>query len=379
MRTVDMAYEMLRRAWAAPGAWRRERARWRPPRSGETARVFYGFVSFPPPEAPLAGGALKCRDLQREFPDSPHLPNLLYLVSSALPPHAELIARAARRAGAQVVLNQNGVAYPAWRPRDWRRANRPLARLHRLATARIYQSEFCRLSAQRFLGPPARDGAVWLNPVDTDRFRCADPPPVPPWRLLLAGSHQFAYRVAIALRTLACLKRAGVPVQLTVAGRYLWSSTEEKARRQARGLARAEGVEDAVEWRGVYTETEAVALLQSSHVLVHPQYNDASPRLLAEALACGVPPAYSASGGSPEIVGPAAGVGVTAPLDWERSHPPAPDQLADAVRQILADYPRFRLLARRRAETALDLRPWLARHRALFERLLADVSGPRWT
>ena len=52
------------------------------------------------------------------------------------------------------------------------------------------------------------------------------------------------------------------------------------------------------------------------------------PTVVLEALASGLPVVYSASGGTPELVGDDAGVGVPAPLDWEQDHPPAPEALA---------------------------------------------------
>ena len=73
------------------------------------------------------------------------------------------------------------------------------------------------------------------------------------------------------------------------------------------------------------------------------------------------------SGGVPELVGADAGIGVDAPLDWERNIPPDPAQMADAVLAVVERRRRFSEAARQRAVDALDVRHWLARHRAVFE------------
>ena len=76
--------------------------------------------------------------------------------------------------------------------------------------------------------------------------------------------------------------------------------------------------------------------MQSADILLHTKYNDPCPTVVLEAMACGLPVVYSASGGTPELVGDDAGIGVDAPLDWEHDHPPAPEALAEAVLVVAA-------------------------------------------
>jgi glycosyltransferase involved in cell wall biosynthesis len=84
-------------------------------------------------------------------------------------------------------------------------------------------------------------------------------------------------------------------------------------------------------------------------------------------MACGLPVVYPASGGTVELVEDEAGVGVPHPESWERDEPPSPEALADAVRQVLGDLPRFADAARRRAVERFSLEPWLDRHAEVFE------------
>lgn len=355
----------------------RDLRRWSPPDPGAPPRVFYGFDRLPGPEDFGSGGVIKAQDLQTRFPNTPRGANLLYLISSYLPQFAPRLARLARRAGVKVVLNQNGVGYPGWLPVGWQEHNRPLREVLALADHVVYQSRFCRDSADRYLGPPRGTCEILLNPVDTQAFAPAAADPAP-GRLvvLLAGSHHSEYRVRVALEAFAILQRRLPAARLLIAGRYVWRPDPAAARAEAQALAADLGIASAVEFSGPYRQTEAAALLRRAHVLLHTKYADPCPRLAAEAMACGLPVVYSASGGMPELVGDQAGVGLPAPCDYERDHVPDPAALADALRAVAANLPAFAAAARRRAVDTLDVRPWLQRHAELFSSLAGRPEKP---
>lgn len=342
-------------------------------------RVNYGFERVPGPAEHVFGGMVKLQDLNKAFPHCSSCPDILYLVSSALPYFPLRLARIAKKAGASIVLNQNGVAYPSWFGKGWERQNRPMARLHALADHVFYQSEFCRLSAERFLGLRKQDGAaeILYNPVDTSVFvpqqrqRGADGGIV----LLLSGSHWTEYRVKAALETLWHVRKSGVSVSLKIAGRFCWRSDSQLAEQEVQDCARSLGVAEHVTRSGLYTQQEAPALLNSCSILLHTKYNDPCPRLVVEAMACGLPVVYSATGGVPELVGEEAGCGVPGPLDWEQDHPPDPQLLSEAVLKVIADLDRYRQGARRRAAARFDKTPWLRRHHEVFRYLSGKSSA----
>jgi glycosyltransferase involved in cell wall biosynthesis len=363
-----MRVRRARNAAASARAIRGQRGRWReiettPRRSGEVA-VSYGVERMPDAGEVVHGGAVKFAELHEELPNAPRDFNVLYLGSSSLPIEAPMLVRLARRRGAAFVWNQNGVAYPGWYGPGWELVNEPRARLLHDADHVFFQSEFCRLAADRFYGERRGPAEVLYNPVDTRRFRPA-PPTSRPLTLLLGGSQYQRYRLVAALETIALVRRERPDARLLVAGAL--SFADDASAQIATEVARL-GIEDAVELVGPYVRRDAPALMQRADLLLHTKYNDPCPTVVLEALASGLPVVYSASGGVPELVGADAGIGIEAPLDWERDHPPSADRLADAVLAVDADLPDRADAARERA-LRFDSRGWIARHRTVFEQL----------
>lgn len=354
-----------------PVEWREYR-RWRACPTGAPPQVFYGFDRLPAPHEPGHGGIIKAQDLQREFPNSPRGANLLYLISSYTPLFAPRMAELARRAGARLVLNQNGVAYPGWYGSGWQNANTAMRQLLVQADHIFYQSRFCKDNADRYLGEARCPSDILHNPVDTRVFVPAPTNPAPGrFVILLAGSHGSFYRVQAAVDTLAELLPRLPESRLLIAGRCAWRADAATAESELRAYAEKCGVAAQMELTGPYPQTAAVGLMQRAQVLLHTKYNDPCPRLVVEAMACGLPIVYSATGGMPELVSPDAGIGVPGPLDYEQDHPPSPIALAEALYTVALQQAAFSTAARRHAVTHLDVQPWLRRHAEIFKELVA--------
>lgn len=334
---------------------------------GGEVRVSYGQVLSPAAGTAVRGGRVKLLHLQEAFPESPDAFNVLYLVSSAQPPYADELARWARRRGIKVVWNQDGVAYPAWAGRHAAGLNATMRAAMRQAHHVLYQSEFCRASAGRFLGEPTAPAEVLPNCVDTGWFHPAPAPlPAAPWTLLAAGSHQHRARVVRAIEIAVELRRRGRDVRLVVAGPLDWDDAAADLARAVRDL----GAEAFVETLPPYTQREAPAIFRRAHLLLHLKYKDPCPTVVIEALASGVPVVGSRSGGLPELVGDEAGVLLDVPDSWDEIHVPGAGVAADAVARVMQDHGRWREAARRRAEQRFARDAWVARHRTIFGGLL---------
>jgi glycosyltransferase involved in cell wall biosynthesis len=325
-------------------------------------RVFYGHDRLPAPGAAVAGGTAKIQRLASRFPNHPTGFSLLYLASNWIPRDVNALLRLARRREIPVVLNQDGVGYPGWAGDETERVNAPIRALLEAADHVLYQSAFCQRSADEWVGPARGTTEVLHNAVDVERFTPPAHPPTGGPVLLLGGDQTQAYRLELALQTLAALVSAEPDAQLIVTGSLVVP---------VEPLVDALGLAGRVQVLGRYAQSSAPSVFRRAHLLLHTKVNDPCPSVVLEAMASGLPVIYPRSGGVPELVGDEAGIGVPHPDGYERDEPPSPDALADGVRAALADRARYSAAARARAVERFALEPWLDRHAVLFEELVA--------
>jgi glycosyltransferase involved in cell wall biosynthesis len=264
------------------------------------------------------------------------------------------------------VVIQDGVGYPGWAGDATHRINVPMRRLLLAADHVVYQSEFVRRSAESVLGEPRGSCEVLPNAVDVERFTPAAASPDGGPVLLLGGDQTQEYRVELALRTLAALVPSQHGAQLLVTGRLV---------APIEPLIEELGLTGRVRVLGEYAQRDAPEIFRQAHLLLHTKVNDPCPTLVLEAMACGLPVVYPASGGTVELVGEEAGVGVPHPDGFERDEPPSPQELADAVEPVIAGLPGYAAAARARAVERFALEPWLARHAELFAVLTERRRG----
>ena len=339
-------------------------------RKSSEVRFFGGYDAIHGGLEFARGGRVKLPVLVEKFGNDPLGWNILYLVSSALPDDWWVLVRLAKQRGAKIVLNQNGVAYPAWHGWGWRLSNLPLRRCLRWADHVLYQSEFCKKSADRFLGKAKSGWEILRNPVDTNNFSYMSTKPKvgEPWRILLGGTQYQSYRVESAIRTLGVIRRLGENAVLTITGRLCWMSDEQHCREIAERWIKEEMLQDQVQFVGAYSQNEMPEIFRSAHILLHTKVSDPCPTVVVEGMAAGLPVVYPRSGGVPELVGQEAGIGVDSVADWEKEDPASPISFADAVMQIFSNWELYSAKAFERSRE-FDTSRWLKRHEELFAEL----------
>lgn len=334
--------------------------------------VAYLSPRFPNPPAArnefAHGGAVKLTYLAENFPHRFPAAGLLYAVSSVAHPLQKEILEAAKSRGLKIIVNQNGVAFPAWAGADCEILNGALKNLIRYADFIVYQSRFCRDSAGRYISPPDVPSEIIYNPVDTRLFSPEAYSEKPETLTLLLGGNQYEkYRLELALQTLKTLHRNIPNAKLIVTGN-LWLPRYE-AESWTKQTLRDMNLTDDVIFTGTYAQTDAPALYSQAHLLLHTKYADPSPGLVLEAMALGMPVVHLSNGGVPELVGD-AGIGVQVQHDWDRIHLPDPQVMADAVLQAYEHRVEFSKNARQRAVDLFSLEKFTAKHKEIFEKVL---------
>jgi glycosyltransferase involved in cell wall biosynthesis len=341
-------------------------------KSEQGIAVAYLNVNFPRPPAQRSefahGGAVKLTYLAEAFPHQFPAASLLYAVSSVGHSLQMEILALAKRRELKIIVNQNGVAFPAWDGANYETSNRSLKTLIGFADFIIYQSQFCKDSAERYISPPNVPNEIVFNPVDTRLFSPDACPAGPAALTLLLGGNQYEkYRLELALETLKTLRRNVPNAKLIVTGN-LWLPRRE-AEAWTKQALKDMDLSDYVTFTGTYTQAEAPALYSQAHLLLHTKYADPSPGLVLEAMALGMPVVHLDNGGVPELVGD-AGIGVHVEHDWNKINLPNPQAMADAVMQVYARREEFSQKARQRAVDLFSLEKFVAKHKEIFEKVL---------
>lgn len=323
-------------------------------------KIFYGGAR----SGNLGGPLVKVKRLQEFFPQHLFGYNIVYTLSNTpyLPPLAlDLL----RWRGIPIVLNQNGVFYSAWYAGDYQRQNILMAEAYHRADYVFWQSEFCRRSADKFLGCRKGEGEVLFNAVDIERFRPVLKSGRKTFTFLLTGkiNRHLNYRLASTVAGLAVARSRGLDARLRIAG---WIEEIEKLRT----LVSQYGLNGFVDLVGEYTQEQAPSIYQSADAYVMTKYLDPCPNTVIEAMACGLPILYSESGGVPELVGPHAGVPLSVPERWDVIHSPTETAVAAGMLEIASCHEQMGTAARERALNHFDLRIWIERHRIIFNQLL---------
>ena len=311
------------------------------------------------------GGLIKLFPLKKRFPEHFNDFNVMYLVSSALPPHAEEVVRVVKSRGGKLVWNQNGIAYPGCYGDFYPWYNLRMAELRAQADYVVNQSEFSRISAERYLGGSDAPSEICFNPVDPAIFT---PTPVElpeePWQILAAGTSLAFYRTKSVLDTIRVLLRRGRSVHLTFAGGFHWRGAKSQLRREMKGL------EGHVTIHPPFRQEEAPGIYHKAHLLLHAKFNDPCPTVPIEAMSCGLPVVGTHSGGMPELVPGPCGILVPVQQGWARDLPGDPEALADGVEQVMNARSVMSKAAREHAVATFDVKRWIARHEDIFHQIL---------
>ena len=165
------------------------------------------------------------------------------------------------------------------------------------------------------------------------------------------------------------MRERGLDARLSLAG-----VISDQGAARWRALADELGLDAAVGYTGPYSQETAPGVYRAADAFLMLKHNDPCPNTVLEAMACGLPVLYSASGGLPELVGDEAGVGLACEEDWEQPRWPEADAIADGMAAVASAHGAMSAAARRRAVERFDIAPWIARHQSVFAGLIGRRS-----
>jgi len=196
--------------------------------------------------------------------------------------------------GVRVLVNQNGVYYPAWYPKGYQRKNRYLRRLNALADHSFFQSRFALESYREWVGAPPVNHSILHNGVDLVKFypdesRARDSARV----RLLVFTDVSEFTRPVWRYVLGLMKSQEVKgVSWVFAGRILSPETFQELGLDGLGAETHFDVPPG----------EVPALLRGCDLALHLIYNDVCPNKVLECLASGVWVIGTATGGTEELL-----------------------------------------------------------------------------
>ena len=323
-------------------------------------KIYYGGAY----KGDLGGPLVKVKRLTTNYPEHRYNFNLLYCLSN-FPYLSGTSLKIIKRKGIPVVLNQNGVYFSGWYGNGWENKNKKLIPAYHLSDYIFWQSEFCKESADKFLGKKNIPGEVLFNAVDTTKFSPIEKQNKE-FTFLTTGVFidSMLYRLIATVEAFYLFQKKQKETRLIIAG-YM----SKKSQIQINNLIFTRGLQNKIKVIGSYSQDFAPDIYASADAYIMLKYMDASPNVVIEAMACGLPIIYSATGGVPELVGHEAGVGLFLKKSWDSEpHAPEPHLVSDAMSHVLVNQKDLSINARSRAVEKFDLQKWLFRHGEVFKK-----------
>lgn len=331
----------------------------RKPMRNSEVKVFFGGAY----SGDFGGPLVKVKRLKEFFPENYFNFNLVYCLSNT-PYLSEKSLKALKKRNVPIILNQNGVYFKGWYGKNWEEKNRNLKYAYNAADYIFWQSEFCKKSAEKFLGTREHIGEVLYNAVDVNRFTPNLTKSNSDFTFLVAGKFDASsfYRLKGAIEAFNLLQKKNKYTYLKISG-----SVNKHLIEKATNLIISLGLSARVSFTGSYSQENAPEIYNSADALLMLKYMDASPNVVIEAMACGLPIIYSATGGIPELVGPDAGIGLLLKENWNsQPHSPDPALVSEAMNSIIYRKAHFAAVARQRAIKHFNMNNWIIKHKEVF-------------
>ena len=317
--------------------------------------------------ANIGGPYLKIKKLQKFFPEYKRKFNLIYALSNS-PKLNSWSLNIIKKRNIPLILNQNGVFYPAWYEGNWENQNLLISKVYHSADYVFWQSNFCKKASERFLGKRMGRGEILYNAIDTKKFYPVKKNPDNIFRFLINGNirKKNNYRIYSVLEAFKEIVKKNKYTHLYIAGIIedfgFFNCEVDKL-----------NLRKFITFLGPYSQKDAPMIYQKVDAYITMSFQDNCPSAVIEAMSCGLPILYSSSGGIPELVGKNSGIGLNVSEDWEKVNVPSKKQIYQGLLEIMDKGYSMSDSARYRAVKLFDIYSWIKRHREVFEFLIDNV------
>jgi glycosyltransferase involved in cell wall biosynthesis len=193
--------------------------------------------------------------------------------------------------------------------------------------------------------------------LKTCNLRCDQPPRSAP-RLIIIGRQEHGKGTQLVIESLPIISEDFPGATLDVVG-------DGEALAEYKNLAASIGVADRVTFHGKVDHKQVISLLQQADLFCFPTWSEGFPKVVLEALACGLPVVTTRVSVLPQLIGTGCGV-----LVEEAS----PAIISKSVVACLSNAERYHAMSVKAVETAghYSLEHW----RDTIGQLLTGAWGP---
>ena len=308
----------------------------------------------------FTGGRVKLKILEKKYRQNKKF-DFLYLVSSSLPNYVNFYIFIAKLLKKKIILNQNGVAYPAWSNR-YIKINKKLRYIYNKSDFVIFQSNFCKISAEKWLSHKKKKFKVIYNPVILKKKNNIKNHKI--FNLVVSGSHENKERVLLALNVLKLLIDKKENFRLIIAGPLIWPN----AKKEIENFINSNELKKKVNIIGKYHQHYLKNIYKANSILLHLKYNDPSPTVPIEAQSYGLPVICSNSGGMPELLSKKSSIILNVKKNWKKNYYPNIESLFKAILKIKKNYKAYSIESYKNSKK-FDFQSWIKKHDNLFNSL----------
>ena len=318
--------------------------------------IFYGGLR----SGNIGGPLVKIKKLKEYFPEYKYRFNIVYTTSSNYFLTKSAIKHLKKK-DYPIILNQNGVFYPAWFEGNYQKRNLLNRYLYHNADYVFWQSKFCKNASETFLGKRNGSGEILYNAVNTEIFT-----PIKKiknnFNFLITGNitKKNNYRISSVLKALIDVIKYEPKVRLIIAGNIVDKNYFVSESKRL-------GIINHVKFLGKFKQEDAPEIYQMADAYITMSYQDNCPSAVLEAMSCGLPILYSASGGIPELVDEYSGIGLEVPSSWQSISIPDCKAITEGMINILENKINMSKSSRIRAIEKFDIRYWHKRHEYVFD------------